>query len=207
MKLVRSSYEILHFPEDMVQRIEKIASTCYKSERAPIHKLVRMGHTAMIEHGGTISVNFCTNIATTREIIRHRLCSFAEESTRYCNYSKDKFSNEITLIKPHWFTSDNEKDFTDAEKIWVCAMGDMERKYFTLLDEGLKAQDARGTLPLDTKTELVVSANPTQWLHVLKLRTDKAAHPEVRALMKGVQSDFLERCPEIFGGSNNEKDI
>ncbi len=127
--------------------------------------------------------HFVTNRGISHELVRHRPCSFAQESTRYCNYSKDKFNNEITVIKPL---------FEDQEKyqIWLDQMTSSEKTYFDLLAKGAKPQEARGVLPTDLKTELIITTNIAEWNHIFKLRTADDAHPQVRALMKDFQNQL-----------------
>ena len=113
------------------------------------------------------------------ESVRHRMASYCQESTRYCNYGKGKFGEEITVIKP-CFWDEN----TLGEKVkmdcWKIAMRDAEDAYFALLDEGCSPQEARSVLPNSLKTEVVMTANIREWRHFLKLRCSPAAHPQMR---------------------------
>ena len=200
MKTIEQSYRILWNPGDV---IEKAARTCYRSEdritddgssdQKIKEMLTTLGHTAMLEHS-VLSVEFTTDRAIANELTRHRLCSFAQESTRYCNYSKDKFGNELTFVKPEWL-----RDYYTLEAgVWTVACLIAENNYLALLKEGLKPEDARCVLPLSLATKLVMTTNYAEWRHILKLRTAKAAHPQMRALMIPLLEELQERIPVIF---------
>ena len=207
MKIIDQSYKILWNPGDV---IEKAARTCYRSEdkitdggssdKLIKDLLVARNHTAMLEHSA-LSVEFTTDRAIANELARHRLCSFAQESTRYCNYSKDKFGNELTFVKPEWILD----LFTYEASIWAdtCVMA--EHTYLTLLKKGLKPEDARCVLPLSLATKLVMTTNYAEWRHILKLRTAKGAHPQMRALMIPLLEELQETIPVIFDGIKVEE--
>lgn len=222
VKIIEQSYEILTNLDGLVilKNIEKAARTCYKSEhlitedgesaKKLCKKLVELKHTAMLEHGGLISVRIICNRGLTHELVRHRLCSFAQESTRYCDYSKDKHGNEITVIRPLIF-SERQVEFTNKEDFiitdlmnsekyytWYMAMDVAEQCYFELRKLGVSPQVARGVLPIDLKTEIIISANPTEWRHIFKLRTSNAAHPQIRTIMRNLLEDFKKKIPIIF---------
>lgn len=200
MKIIEQSYRILWNPGDV---IEKAARTCYRSEDKITDSgssdklikdlLVARNHTAMLEHS-VLSVEFTTDRAIANELARHRLCSFAQESTRYCNYSKDKFGNELTFVQPEWLLD----LFTYEASIWAdtCVMA--EHTYLTLLKKGLKPEDARCVLPLSLATKLVMTTNYAEWRHILKLRTAKGAHPQMRALMIPLLEELQKKIPVIF---------
>lgn len=200
MKIIEQSYRILWNPGDV---IEKAARTCYRSEdkitdggssdKLIKDLLVARNHTAMLEHS-VLSVEFTTDRAIANELERHRLCSFAQESTRYCNYSKDKFGNELTFVQPEWILD----LFTYEASIWADACVMAEHTYLTLLKKGLKPEDARCVLPLSLATKLVMTTNYAEWRHILKLRTTKAAHPQMRALMIPLLEELQETIPVIF---------
>lgn len=213
VKIINQSYEIITNLDGLVilKNIEKAARTCYKSEnlitedgesaKKLIKKLMSFEpkHTAMLEFGGNIHVKIICNRGLTHELVRHRLCSYAQESTRYCDYSKDKHGSEITVIRPLEFYS-----YSTVEKenriywVWCEAMDMAEQSYFKLRKLGVLPQIARGVLPIDIKTEINISANPTQWRHIFKLRTSPAAHPQIRAIMIDLLKDFKEKIPIIF---------
>lgn len=200
MKIIEQSYRILWNPGDV---IEKAARTCYRSEdkitdggssdKLIKDLLVARNHTAMLEHS-VLSVEFTTDRAIANELERHRLCSFAQESTRYCNYSKDKFGNELTFVQPEWILD----LFTYEASIWADACVMAEHTYLTLLKKGLKPEDARCVLPLSLATKLVMTTNYAEWRHILKLRTAKGAHPQMRALMIPLLEELQETIPVIF---------
>jgi len=131
-----------------------------------------------------------------------RIASFAQESTRYCNYSADKFGGEITVIQPYWATPEivdgREYYLTREFNIWFDCIRDIENNYFTLLKEDLPAQAARGVLPNDLKTEINVKANLREWRQIFKLRTSPAAHPDMRRVMIPLLKELQERIPIIF---------
>lgn len=200
MKIIEQSYRILWNPGDV---IEKAARTCYRSkdkitedgssDQKIKEMLTTLGHTAMLEHS-VLSVEFTTDRAIANELERHRLCSFAQESTRYCNYSKDKFGNELTFVQPEWILD----LFTYEASIWADACVMAEHTYLILLKIGLKPEDARCVLPLSLATKLVMTTNYAEWRHILKLRTAKGAHPQMRALMIPLLKELQETIPVIF---------
>lgn len=196
-----------------LQAIERAARTCYKSEgvitqdgesaKRLVKLLIRRKHEAMLEHS-ILSVRFIISRAIANEIVRHRICSFAQESTRYCNYSSDKFKHEVTFIIPSKLRyKDEQKD--SLYSMWISAMRAAEYSYMSLLMEGVEPEVARGVLPLDTKTELVVTANYREWRNILRLRTDSFAHPDIRSIMALLLSELKERIPIVFDdlGSDN----
>lgn len=213
MKIIEPSYEILTpiNGEEILKTIEKVARTCYKSEEKigegtaakMVNNLINNGHEAMIEFYD-ITVKFVHNRGFTHEMVRHRLCSFAQESTRYCNYSADKFGNEITVIRPYWLIPDyndtlgNEYYSSKAANLWHEQLTKIEEVYFELLKTGLPAQAARGVLPNDLKTEINVKANIREWRAIFKLRTSPAAHPDMRRVMIPLLQEFKTLLPVVF---------
>ena len=209
MKIIKAYAEIMNKvdPEcidQMYQMMEKAGRTCYKSEdritpesaRKFVAGLIKRGHEAMIEHA-SMTVKFVVDRGVSHEIVRHRIASFAQESTRYCNYSQDKFGNEITFIQPCFW---DEKD--DLCVDWRSAMRIAESHYFGLLEKGATPQEARSVLPNSLKTELIVTMNMREWRHFFKLRAagvTGAPHPQ----MLEVAVPLLQRCqmlmPELFG--------
>lgn len=206
MKIVDASYEILTQRNDdlYLRNIERISRVCYKSEDKMtrdnssaidlIAKLVENGHGAMIEHS-QMSVLFTVNRGVSHELVRHRIASFAQESTRYCNYSKDKFGHGITFIRPCTL-----KEGTLAYNIWYDSMLAAERYYLDLIDHGCTPQEARDVLPHATKTDIVMTANYWEWRHVFKVRTSKTAHPHMREVMIPLYKEVREMFPFIFDG-------
>jgi thymidylate synthase (FAD) len=144
------------------------------------------------EHHRHIAVKFIVNRAVTHEIVRHRPCSFLQESQRYCRYSDDKFGSEVTFIEPMFFARNS-----DEYAIWQQAMIDTEKMYLQLLETSTP-QAARTVLPNSCKTEIIVYANLTEWKHIFKLRTSKAAEPSMREVMIPLEEDFKQRFPMVF---------
>jgi thymidylate synthase (FAD) len=199
MKIIPQSHEwITPLNRDVtMQRIERIARTCYQSEDAikpgsdskMVAMLCKNHHYAMVEHI-SLTIKFITDRGVANEIVRHRIGSYAQESTRYCNYNKDKFGNEITVIDHGYI---NEK-----RSYWITGCENAERAYFAMLTVGATPEEARDVLPLCLKTEIVCTWNLREWHEVLRLRTAKDAHPAIRALMIPVLKELQAVYPEIF---------
>ena len=169
-----------------------------KDFRRPQYKkmvkmLINRDHTAMIEHS-MLSVKFIVDRGVSHEIVRHRISSFAQESTRYCNYAKDKFHNEITVIRPNFFLDETSK----AYQQWEDAMRSAEKSYFSLMEAGATPQEARSVLPNSTKTEITMTANYREWRNFFKLRTDKAAHPQMREVAVPLLKELQKKLPIVF---------
>jgi len=212
MKIVEQSYEIWYpkEPSDWLREsrfIERAGRIAHKSEgkitadsfKAFIKMLLSMvpPHSAVPEFGNMI-VSFITDRGITHELVRHRLCSYVQESTRYCNYSKDKFGSEITVIKPSTFI-DGEEGVGNQYFLWKHGCEKAEQIYMGMLNNGATPQKARSVLPNSLKTEIVVKANFTEWRHIFKLRAvSKAAHPDMRALMIPLYNECRQYCPEVF---------
>jgi len=203
-KIIKPSFEILT-PIDgteILKLIEKIARTCYKSEdkitadgesaKKIIATLIKLGHEAMIEHFN-ITVRFTTDRGMTHELVRHRMASYAQESTRYCNYSKGKFGEELAFIRPC-----NIKEGTPEYKIWLGCMERIEKDYLAMAKLGCKPDQLRMILPCSIKTEINITANLREWRHILKLRTVKAAHPTIVELMRPLLQEFKRVIPVVF---------
>jgi thymidylate synthase (FAD) len=140
-----------------------------------------------------MSVRFVLDRGVSHELVRHRLCAFSQESTRYCNYAKDKFGREITVVGPCFWEPDSA-EWTH----WRNACEAAERYYFYLLDSGATPQEARSVLPNSLKTEIVTTANLREWRHILTLRTGLAAHPQIREVMVPLLAEMKDRIPVIF---------
>lgn len=184
MKIIKPDVEFIT-PIDgatILKRLEQCGRVCYKSEAkitdtsAPafVSGIIKRGHEAVLEHC-SFTVKFICDRGVSHEIVRHRLAAYCQESTRYCNYSKDVFGNEITVIRPSYMRP-GMKDF----QIWERAMNACEDAYFDLLDYGCTPQEARSVLPNSLKTEVVMTADIREWRHFLKLRCSPAAHPQMR---------------------------
>ena len=209
MKITTSSFEFIDKPEykDVVTTIERIGRTCYKSEsnitsdsgEAFIRQIIKRGHEAMIEHA-SFSVKFTVDRGVSHEFVRHRLASFAQESTRYCNYSKDKFGDEITIIDPTRYFKNlpSSPEAVDAAKVWYDAMVSAEIAYNQLIALGESAQMARSVLPNSLKTEIVITANFREWRTICKLRTPATAHPQMREVMCPLLETLKIEYPAFF---------
>ena len=208
-KLIAAQYVILEYPNDAHLRIERAARTCYKSEDkitdGSAEKLTRglidRGHHAMIEFGGWVVVKFFSNRGFTHELVRHRLSSLAQESTRYCNYSKGKFSGAITCVDPSAMlemkVSDPEKR-AEFKVAMIESWAESEARYMGLVERGCPAEIAREVLPIGLKAEIVIGANVREWRHVFKLRTSKKAHPRMRELMIPLREELQSLVPVVF---------
>ena len=207
MKIVYAGHQILtpvsKDGREELRAIERAARVCYKSEdrisedgssaRKLVQSLINNGHEAMLEHQ-SLSVLFVCDRALSHELVRHRLASFAQESQRYCNYSLDKFDGEITFVQPWWMDEEDDVGY----HYWETTCEEAEKAYFSLLNYGYSPQQARGVLPNCTKTEIVVTANYREWRHIFKLRTDKAAHPDMRHMMTKLLTDVKQLIPIVF---------
>lgn len=202
MKVIEPSYEIESeiVPFNIYHNLENIARTCYKSEPNGnpenfIKRLIDDGHEAMIEHEH-MTVRFIHNRGFTHELVRHRIASYAQESTRYCNYAKEKFGNELTFIKPYWF--DRQNTLLQNRQRWLDITEGIEDIYLEMTHLGMSAQAARGILPNDIKTEIVITANLREWRNIFKLRCDRAAHPDMRRVMIPLYTELRNLLPHIF---------
>jgi thymidylate synthase (FAD) len=202
MRVIPPSFEILHMPprDELLRVIELAGRTCYKSEDRIaegsaedfIGRIVRSGHESVIEHS-SVTVRIICDRGVSHELVRHRLAAYSQESTRYANYSRDKFGSEITVIKPSFWPEGSE-----AYSIWERAMQQAESAYMELLQAGAKAQEARSVLPNSLKTEVVMTANLREWRHVLKLRCSKPAHPQIREIMLDLLAELHRQLPVLF---------
>ncbi len=145
------------------------------------------------------TVKFIVDRGISHEIVRHRPSSYCQESTRYCNYSKDKFGNEITVINPCFWRKDEEENKEYIKyAVWKRSMKEAENAYFELLSMGATPQEARSVLPTELKTEIVMTANIGEWYHFGKLRTSTAAHPQIREVVIPLLNEFQKKLPVIF---------
>ena len=166
--------------------------------------LLDRGHEAMLEHS-SLSVKFTVDRGVSHELVRHRIASFAQESTRYCNYSLDKFDNNINVIDIiDGIELDNKMANMDAEIIqliireWLSAMEDAEEHYMRMIQLGATPQIARSVLPNSTKTEITITANYREWRAFFKLRTANAAHPQMRQVTIPLLNELKGLIPVIF---------
>ncbi len=200
MRIIQPGYLILSAPDRKLaySLIETAGRTCYKSEPSGnpegfIRRIVDNGHLSVIEHVSATVKIFCDR-GVSHELVRHRLASFSQESSRYCNYSKDKFGREITVIRPlFWEIGTLEYDQ------WEDACRIAEAAYMSLLDLGAKPEEARSVLPNSLATEIVITANFREWMHIFKLRCSQKAHPQMREIMDTLSMVFELRYPAVFG--------
>ena len=218
MRILESGYEILTPISDggieELKHIEKIGRVCYKSEdkitddgesaKRFVKMLINNHHEAMIEHS-TLSVLFTCDRGVSHEIVRHRIASFAQESTRYVNYAKDKFGNEISVINiTNGIDLDTKMKNFDVDAIgtiyceWLKAMEDAEKHYMNMIELGATPQIARSVLPNSTKTNITVTANYREWRTFFKLRTAKDAHPQIREIAIPLLKELQAKIPIVF---------
>ena len=209
MRIIRQSYEILSDISngiDMLKFIEKCGRVCYKSEDKItensaenfVKSLIKSKHESVLEHQ-SITVKFTISRATSHQLVRHRIASYSQASQRYCNYSQDKFGNEITFIIPHKFRNEDMRNPSPVFSFWLTAMEKAEAYYVLLISQdGIKPQDAREVLPNSTMTELVVTANLREWRNIFKLRTDSTADGPIREIMTNLVKELKSKIPVVF---------
>lgn len=198
MKIIDASFEVMSpiDGDEILKHIERCGRVCYKSEdritensaKTFVANIIKRGHEAVLEHA-SITVKFIVDRGVSHEIVRHRIASYCQESTRYCNYSGEG----MTVISP-CFWGDN----TDQKMTWAKSMIKAENAYIDLIEHGASPQEARAVLPNSLKTEVVMTANLREWRHFLKQRTAKAAHPQIREVAIPLLKYFQEHIPVIF---------
>lgn len=184
----------------ILKKIERIGRVCYKSENNIteescerfIHNLLKRGHESVIEHA-SVSVRVICDRGVTHEIVRHRVASYSQESTRYCNYCNEKFGEELTFIKPCYWEENCEQYMH-----WKKCMASIEETYNALIKSGATPQEARSILPNSLKTEIVITMNLREWRHFFKLRCAKAAHPQMREVAYLILDVFKKEIPIVF---------
>lgn len=209
MNIIRPTVEyITPVTPELLRMIETAGRTCYKSENLAgedsaepfVRRLIKSGHEAMLEHA-SVTMRITCDRGVTHEIVRHRMASYAQESTRYCNYSKDKFGNKVTYIDLQGGIEienklpESQKDLVIAE--WIAACDDAERHYMNMLKLGATPQIARSVLNNSTKTEIVVTMNIREIRHFLQLRTSGAAHPQMREVANQILDHFRNEVPVL----------
>jgi thymidylate synthase (FAD) len=203
MKIIKQSWQFEDEIDEnkILKKLELAGRTCYKSEDKAgdnpctfVKSIMSKNHASVLEHA-SITVRIITDRGVTHELVRHRLASYSQESTRYCNYSKDKFGGEITVIEPTWLAG---QESTKQYEEWATQMLYTENGYFTLLKMGWTPQQARAVLPNSLKTEIVMTANIREWKHVFNLRAAPAAHPQMRQLAQSMLDGFHEKMPTLF---------
>lgn len=209
MRIIPASFSIEGYIDGIgiCKAIEKAGRTCYKSEGKVtgdsyikfIKKIIKSGHHSVLEHE-KITVRVICDRGISHELVRHRLSSYSQESSRYCSYNKNKFGNEIAVIEPCFWPEKNIEGTVDWYKyqIWLKSMKEAELYYMNLIELGAKAQEARDVLPNSLKTEIVISANLRQWRTFFFLRVSEAAHPQMREITIPMLEKFKELIPIIF---------
>ncbi len=186
--------------DTILKKIEKAARICYKSEdmisndSAPsfIANIIKRGHESVLEHE-KITVTVICDRGISHEIVRHRIASYSQESTRYCNYTDGKFGRELTFVKPCFWAESDER-----YRIWLEQMEQIEKNYFRLIEMGATPQEARDILPNSLKTEIVITMNIREWRHFFRLRCSKAAHPQMREIATIMLAKFKKNIPVLF---------
>lgn len=209
MNSIKPSVEIIDMADydSIIKKIEKIGRVCYKSEsnitedssERFIKNILKRGHESVIEHEA-VTVRMICDRGVTHEIVRHRIASYSQESTRYCNYSGDKFGNQITVIDiADGFEYDLTKENDLAKyKVWEAAMKNAEKSYFEMLELGATPQEARSILPNSLKTEIVITMNLRSWRNFFRLRLDHHAHPQMREVAAIAFKEFQSKLPIFF---------
>lgn len=202
MRIIKPSFEFMQEIEgkEMLRRLELAGRVCYKSEHkitegsaeSFLAGIIKRGHESVLEHE-KITVRIICDRGVTHELVRHRIASYSQESTRYCNYSNEKFGRELTLIKPCFWTEDDPK-----YRIWSEQMQQIENAYNKLTEAGATPQEARSILPNSLKTEIVATMNIREWRHFFKLRTAPAAHPQMREIAGMLLTEFQKKIPVLF---------
>lgn len=198
MRVIKPSVELLWITPEPEYQLEAAGRTCHKSEdkitddsaKAFVARIRKAGHHAMLEHA-VASFRIVTDRGITHEIVRHRLASYAQESTRYCNYGSQKFGNECSFIQPPGISG-------TALAVWIEACGSAELSYLEMLEAGCSPQIARAVLPNCLKTEIVMMANLREWRHFIKLRGDNAAHPQIRPIAYAIWKELMAYAPVVF---------
>lgn len=184
----------------ILKHLEKAGRVCYKSEdrisdmsaEKFIKNILKRGHESVIEHV-SLTIRIVCDRGVSHEIVRHRIASYSQESTRYCNYFMDKFSNELTLIKPCFWEKESKEYL-----LWENAMSEIEKTYNELIASGAKPQEARSVLPNSLKTEIVMTMNLREWRHFLRLRTSTTAHPQMQQVSLMIYQTLVEKFPVFF---------
>lgn len=209
MRTIKPEIEIIDMEDydKIIKKIEKIGRVCYKSEASItddsaerfISNILKRGHESVIEHEA-VTIRMICDRGVTHEIVRHRIASYSQESTRYCNYAGDKFDNQITVIDiAGGFEYDLNKENDKAKyNAWKEAMENAEKSYFKMLELGASPQEARSVLPNSLKTEIVMTMNLRAWRNFFRLRVDHHAHPQMREVARIALCEFKEKLPIFF---------
>ena len=199
--------------DQMLANIAAAGRVCYQSEGKSddatfVRKRIRQGHESILEHE-KISVRIICDRGVSHELVRHRIASYSQESTRYCNYSKGKFGGELTFIRPYWDDRSISAEMIRLRACWQEACLNAEWSYKKMIDAGCTPEAARAVLPNCLKTEVVMTANLREWRHFFKLRCAPAAHPDMRIIANMLLTAFKDVVPVVFddieGGQQHEE--
>lgn len=205
MRVINAGYEIISDLNgaEILKHIERCARVCYKSEdritdgsaEKMVAALIRSGHEAMLEHY-SFTVKFICDRGVSHELVRHRIASFAQESSRYCCYAKDKFGKELTFINPCFWEPDS-----DNYARWFHEMDEAEKTYLAMIESGATPEQARDILPTSIKTEIVMTANLREWRHFFKLRAEGVTgrpHPQMLEITIPFLKELKQKIPVVF---------
>ena len=202
MKIIEPGVELVNpvSEKTAMLHLEMCGRVCYKSEDKTsedsaetfLRGIIKRGHEAVLEHINA-TIKFTCDRGVSHELVRHRMASYCQESTRYCNYSNKKFGRSVAVIEPAYL-----RDDPDAYMVWQSACNLAESAYFTLLDLGRTPQEARAVLPNSLKTEVMMTANIREWRHFLKLRCAPASHPQMREVALMALDALHEQYPVLF---------
>ncbi len=212
MRVINAGYEIISElnGEEILKHIERCARVCYKSEdritagsaEKMVAALIRSGHEAMLEHY-SFTVKFICDRGVSHELVRHRIASFAQESSRYCCYAKDKFGKELTFINPCFWEPDS-----DNYARWFHEMDESEKTYLAMIENGATPEQARDILPTSIKTEIVMTANLREWRHFFKLRAEGVTgkpHPQMLEITIPLLKELKQKVPVVFDDIMSEE--
>ena len=193
----------------IMQRIERACRTCYRSEemitedsyKTLLKNCLNRGHESILEHE-KVSIRMICDLGVYKDITRHRLASFSIESTRYCNYGKDKFGSELKIMKPC-----NIEEGTEMYEDWKNTMLCIEKNYIKMSQEGAKPDQLRMLLPHSIAAEVNMTCNIREWKHVLSLRCTNHAHPSIRQVLIPLLLKFKQDMPEIFEKVEYDEDF
>lgn len=210
MKIIEPSIEVQNFNgEQIMKNIERACRTCYRSEdkisdesyKTLLKNCITRGHESVMEHE-KITVRMICDVGVYKDLTRHRIASFSIESTRYCNYGKDKFDNEIKFIKPC-----NIDEDSDLYAFWKHTMERIEMNYIHMANNKATPDQMRMILPHSTAAEVCMTANIREWRHILDLRTKKMTHPSIRQILIPLLLLFKTEMPELFGDIEYDTDF
>lgn len=212
MRVINAGYEIISDlnGSEILKHIERCARVCYKSEdritagsaEKMVAALIRSGHEAMLEHY-SFTVKFICDRGVSHELVRHRIASFAQESSRYCCYAKDKFGKELTFINPCFWEPDS-----DNYARWFHEMDESEKTYLAMIENGATPEQARDILPTSIKTEIVMTANLREWRHFFKLRAEGVTgkpHPQMLEITIPLLKELKQKVPVVFDDIMSEE--